>query len=219
MPVEPIFCVFAFFFLLILTLASCTRTLSYLLIVWLFQQPTTSSSTEEATVGPLPHEGGGGGTDEPWLQFALQRSQTGQHLGEITHYLSGVQRPKYSSSGAICLSSRTTSRNSSRDASPGGVSLTGATRRACLPAAAWGSSASRTSSSPPLTRTAVSVLVTPAARLSVRRRRQRVNRGSNLEFFSVIQFDWNLIMQLSQPFWAYLKTLYCFQEWKIWRNF
>lgn len=74
----------------------------------------------------------------------------------------------------------------------------GATLHACLHAAVWGNLASRTSSSPPSTRTAVSVLVTPAARLSVRRWRQRVR--SNLEFFSIIQFDWNLIIQLSQPY-------------------
>lgn len=69
----------------------------------------------------------------------------------------------------VC-SSRSTSRSSSRGASPGGASPTGATLRGCHRAAAWASWASLTSSCPPWSRTAASAPATPAARHSVRLR-------------------------------------------------
>lgn len=54
----------------------------------------------------------------------------------------------------------------------------GATLRACLRAAAWGNLASLMSSSPPWSRTVVSVLVTPAVRRLVRLQRQTEVWGS-----------------------------------------
>lgn len=53
----------------------------------------------------------------------------------------------------------------------------GATPHACLPAAAWGNLASLMNSSPPWSRTVVSVLATPAVRRLVRLQRQTVGWG------------------------------------------
>lgn len=198
MPVEPIFCVFAFLSFLI-----WSPLREHCHIFYLFHYFCLSTNSPPPALPPKKRQS----APSPTRVAVVAPMSRGSSLPCSVHRqvsnwvrwqikFSSVQRPKYSlRTCAICLSSRTTSRSSCRDASLGGVSLTGVTLHACLHAAVWGNLASRMSSSPPLTRTAVSVLVTPAARLSVR---QRVNIGSNLEFFIIIQFDWNLIIQFSQ---------------------
>ncbi len=83
----------------------------------------------------------------------------------------------------VCLcSSKTMSRSSFRGVSLGGASPTAATLHDCRLAAAWGNSASPMSSSPPWSRTAVSVHATPAVRRSVRLQTKVEGWGSVVNF-------------------------------------
>lgn len=51
------------------------------------KQPSTSSPPQEASVCPLAYTSGSGCTDEPWLQSALQRPQTGEKKHSTMRYL------------------------------------------------------------------------------------------------------------------------------------
>lgn len=62
------------------------------LFVFIHQQPSTSSPPQEASVSPLAHAGCGGCPNEPRLQLALQRPQTGEGWELSSDHINIIKR-------------------------------------------------------------------------------------------------------------------------------